>query len=49
MIHGALAAAVTPLRDGGRRLDEDAFGPVAVERAEDAAEQDAENGRRELA
>ena len=29
MIHGALAAAVTPLRDGGRRLDEDAFGPVA--------------------
>ena len=29
MIHGALAAAVTPLRDGGTRLDEDAFGPVA--------------------
>ena len=28
MIHGALAAAVTPLRDGGTRLDEDAFGPV---------------------
>lgn len=28
MIHGALAAAVTPLRDGGVRLDEDAFGPV---------------------
>jgi dihydrodipicolinate synthase/N-acetylneuraminate lyase len=29
MIHGALAAAATPLRDGGKRLDEDAFGPVA--------------------
>lgn len=29
MIHGALAAAVTPLRDGGTRLDEDAFGPIA--------------------
>ena len=29
MIHGALAAAVTPLRDGGTHLDEDAFGPVA--------------------
>ena len=29
MIHGALAAAVTPLRDGGTRLDEDAFEPVA--------------------
>ena len=29
MIHGALAAAVTPLRDGGARLDEDAFGPIA--------------------
>ena len=29
MIHGALAAAVTPLRDGGTRLDEDAFGAVA--------------------
>ena len=29
MIYGALAAAVTPLRDGGTRLDEDAFGPVA--------------------
>jgi dihydrodipicolinate synthase/N-acetylneuraminate lyase len=29
VIHGALAAAVTPLRDGGTRLDEDAFGPVA--------------------
>jgi dihydrodipicolinate synthase/N-acetylneuraminate lyase len=27
MLHGALAAAVTPLRDGGARLDEDAFGP----------------------
>ena len=29
MIHGALAAAVTPLRDDGARLDEGAFGPVA--------------------
>ena len=29
MIHGALAAAVTPFRDGGTRLDEDAFGPIA--------------------
>jgi len=29
VIYGALAAAVTPLRDGGTRLDEDAFGPVA--------------------
>ncbi len=29
MIHGALAAAVTPLRSGGTRLDEDAFGPIA--------------------
>jgi dihydrodipicolinate synthase/N-acetylneuraminate lyase len=28
MIHGALAAAVTPLRDDGNRLDEDAFGAV---------------------
>ncbi len=27
MIRGALAAAVTPLRDGGEALDEDAFGP----------------------
>jgi dihydrodipicolinate synthase/N-acetylneuraminate lyase len=27
-ISGTLAAAVTPLRDGGRRLDEDAFGPL---------------------
>ena len=27
MLHGTLAAAVTPLRDGGARLDEDAFGP----------------------
>jgi dihydrodipicolinate synthase/N-acetylneuraminate lyase len=27
MLHGALAAAVTPLRDGGAALDEDAFGP----------------------
>jgi dihydrodipicolinate synthase/N-acetylneuraminate lyase len=27
VIQGALAAAVTPLRDGGERLDEEAFGP----------------------
>jgi dihydrodipicolinate synthase/N-acetylneuraminate lyase len=27
-ISGTLAAAVTPLRDDGRRLDEDAFGPL---------------------
>jgi dihydrodipicolinate synthase/N-acetylneuraminate lyase len=27
-IAGTLAAAVTPLRDGGERLDEDAFGPL---------------------
>jgi dihydrodipicolinate synthase/N-acetylneuraminate lyase len=27
MLHGALAAALTPLRDGGRRLDEPVFGP----------------------
>src|SRR3954471_15176177 len=27
MLHGALAAAVTPLRDGGHALDPDAFGP----------------------
>ncbi len=29
MISGALAAAATPLRDGGAALDEDAFGPLA--------------------
>jgi dihydrodipicolinate synthase/N-acetylneuraminate lyase len=29
VLRGALAAAVTPLRDGGARLDEDAFGPYA--------------------
>jgi dihydrodipicolinate synthase/N-acetylneuraminate lyase len=29
MIKGALAAAVTPLRDGGAEVDEDAFGPLA--------------------
>lgn len=29
MLHGALAAAVTPLADGGRTLDVDAFGPYA--------------------
>lgn len=29
MIQGALAAAVTPLRDGGGQLDEEAFGPLA--------------------
>lgn len=28
MLRGALAASVTPLRDGGGALDEDAFGPV---------------------
>lgn len=28
MISGALAAAATPLRDGGTALDEDAFGPL---------------------
>jgi dihydrodipicolinate synthase/N-acetylneuraminate lyase len=28
VIHGALAAAVTPLREDGARLDEDAFGPI---------------------
>src|SRR5436305_1033904 len=27
MLRGALAAAVTPLRDGGEALDEDAFAP----------------------
>jgi dihydrodipicolinate synthase/N-acetylneuraminate lyase len=27
VLHGTLAAALTPLRDGGARLDEDAFGP----------------------
>ncbi|MEP7334629.1 MAG: dihydrodipicolinate synthase family protein [Actinomycetota bacterium] len=27
MLRGAIAAALTPLRDGGARLDEDAFGP----------------------
>lgn len=27
-ISGTLAAAATPLRDGGRQLDEDAFGPL---------------------
>jgi dihydrodipicolinate synthase/N-acetylneuraminate lyase len=29
MIQGALAAAVTPLRDAGAALDEEAFGPLA--------------------
>ena len=29
MIKGALAAAVTPLRDGGAELDEEAFAPLA--------------------
>ena len=28
MLKGALAAALTPLRDGGSRLDEDAFAPL---------------------
>jgi dihydrodipicolinate synthase/N-acetylneuraminate lyase len=27
-LHGAIAAAVTPLRDGGRHLDEEAFGAL---------------------
>lgn len=27
-LRGAIAAAVTPLRDGGRHLDDDAFGPL---------------------
>ena len=29
MLEGALAAAVTPFREGGSSLDEDAFGPLA--------------------
>ena len=29
MLRGALAASVTPLRDGGAAIDEDGFGPVA--------------------
>ena len=29
-LHGAIAAAVTPLRDGGRRLDEEGFGPLVT-------------------
>lgn len=29
MLHGALAAAVTPLKDGGAALDGDAYGPYA--------------------
>jgi dihydrodipicolinate synthase/N-acetylneuraminate lyase len=28
-LHGTVAAVVTPLRDGGARLDEDAIGPLA--------------------
>ena len=28
-LEGAIAAAVTPLREGGRLLDENAFGPYA--------------------
>ena len=28
-LHGTIAAASTPLREGGARLDEDAFGPYA--------------------
>jgi dihydrodipicolinate synthase/N-acetylneuraminate lyase len=27
-LHGAIAAAVTPLRDGGRHMDEEAFAPL---------------------
>src|SRR2546428_601722 len=30
MLRGALAAAVTPLRDGGERLDEGAFEPLVA-------------------
>src|SRR5262245_14417933 len=30
MLTGALAAAATPLRDGGSALDEDAFGPMTA-------------------
>ncbi len=30
MLHGALAAAVTPLREGGSALDEDAIGPLCA-------------------
>jgi dihydrodipicolinate synthase/N-acetylneuraminate lyase len=30
VLRGALAAAVTPLRDGGARLDEDAFAPLCA-------------------
>jgi dihydrodipicolinate synthase/N-acetylneuraminate lyase len=33
-LHGAIAAAVTPLRDGGRHLDEDAFVPLVRSLAE---------------
>ena len=29
-LHGAIAAAATPLRDGGRRLDEDSFSTLAT-------------------
>jgi dihydrodipicolinate synthase/N-acetylneuraminate lyase len=29
-LHGTVAAVVTPLRDGGTRLDEDAVGPLAA-------------------
>jgi dihydrodipicolinate synthase/N-acetylneuraminate lyase len=29
-LHGAIAAAVTPLRDGGHRLDEDSFAPLVA-------------------
>lgn len=34
VLHGALAASVTPLLAGGDRLDEDAFGPLADRYAE---------------
>ena len=30
MLHGVLAAAMTPLRDEGERLDEEAFGPLTA-------------------
>src|SRR5687767_13918977 len=29
-LHGAIAAAVTPLKDGGRSLDPEGFGPLVA-------------------
>lgn len=37
-LHGAIAAAVTPLRDGGRALDEEAFDPLVRFLAEGGAD-----------